>query len=659
MTDSRLRLTLCLGVWLSVWAPVSAVGAEDPLLALGLGDLMKIKVITVQRRESELGKTAAPTFVLTSDDIRRSGATMLPDLLRLVPGVEVARVNGNSWAISARGLNNGAANKLLVLIDGRTVYSQLFAGVFWDVQDIPLESIDRIEVILGPGGSLWGANAVNGIINIIRKPASQRQGTAAAVTGGSEDRFIGDVSQGWNIGEKVQAATYAHYREFDDMKRVGQSGGNDDAGRYGSAGFRADGAAGKNTWQLSADGYKGEFDANRTVFSLTPPSATLKNDFTDVNGANLLGKVNTKVESGIVSLLAYYDRTERRIPDYFSEVRNTGEVDIQHELNAGRRNTFTYGTSFRATADQVGNSFSIAWDPSSAFNRIYSVFAQDEFRITPRLAFTAGSKLEHNDYTGWELQPSGRLGFQATPDHFLWASVSQAVRTPTRLDADAHVVGAVQPVGPTTLEVQGGERFDSEHVTAYEAGYRAQPTERTYFSLSTFYNSYRDLRSVEQSPPDFSTDPVPHNRVSFFEDNKVYGESYGGEFAPRVQLFSWWKVEAQYSLIHLRLHDETGSQDFSTVRTERNDPQQQFTFMSNWNLPHRVELDGYVRWVDKLKNLNIGDYTAIDLRLAWAATEKLSTEIAGRNLFAPPHREFSGTAEVEPSVYGKISWHTR
>jgi len=624
---------------------------------MDFSDLMKIKVVSVQHRETDLRTTPAPTFVLTSEDIRRSAATSVPDVLRLVPGLEVARVSGNSWAISARGLNGTAANKLLVLVDGRTVYSQVFAGVFWDVQDIPLDSIERIEVILGPGGSLYGANAVNGIINIIRKPATQRQGTAASVTAGSEDRFIGDVSQGWKAGRNAQAVAYAHYREFDALKRFGSSGGNNDEGRFGSGGFRADGVAGDHDWSVSSDVYSGEFHASRTVLSLTAP-AREASDFTEVNGQNVIGKVRSKVDSGVVTVQAYYDRTERRIPDFFSEIRDTGEVEFHHEVNAGRRNTFTWGASFRATADRIGNSFSISWDPQNEFNKIYSLFAQDEFRVTPNLFFTLGSKFEHNDYTGWELQPSARAGYTITPDQFLWAAVSRAVRTPSRLDADARILLAVQP-GPTTLEVQGGERFDSEIVTAYEAGYRARPAERVYVSLTAFYNRYDDLRSLEQGAPQFVNAPVPYTRIPLFEDNKIWGESYGGGVAPQMDLFSWWRVKAQYSLIHLRLHNDADSLDFITGRTEGNDPQHQALFMSSWNLPHRIELDAYVRWVDELKNLNVDDYTAVDLRLGWAATKNWSVEAVGRDLFRPPHREFSGTAEVEPSVYGKVSWRTR
>lgn len=642
-------LVFAFAVTTSVAAP-----AADTFLNLGFGDLMKIKVVSVQRRPTALRSTPAPTHILTAEDIRRSGATVLPDVLRLVPGLHVARASGNTWSISARGFNSGAANKMLVLVDGRSVYSQLHAGVFWDVQNIPLDSIERIEVILGPGGSLWGANAVNGIVNIIRKPAAARPGTAVAVTAGNEDRIIGDVSQGWKMGE-ADAVAYARYHEFDDMKRVGQSGGADDEGTLGVGGFRVDGQVRTLQWTLSGDAYGGEFGQNSTVSTLTPPSRFMNNDETTVNGANVVGRLRIPVRAGgAVSVQTYWDRNERRIPQLFHEVRNTVQTDVQHELAPIGRHTVTYGAYFRQTHDKVGNSFSVSWDPASETNRIYSVFLQDQFQYTPRLGLTVGSKFEHNDYSGWEVQPSARLGFQLSENQFVWAGVSRAVRTPTRLDVDARLVGAIQ-AGPTSLEVQGGENFESEKLLAYEAGYRAQPTSRTYLTVSGFYNRYNDLRSIEQSGSQPSFDPVPHLRVPFILDNNLWGESFGGVIAPQYQVFQWWRLKAQYSYLHLRLHNEPGSVDFTTVRTERNDPTHLFTAISSWNLPHRLELDGIVRWVDELRNLNVGDYTAIDLRVGWNASSSVSMELVGRNLFETSHRESNGLSEVEPSVHGKVS----
>jgi iron complex outermembrane recepter protein len=649
-----LALTLLSWIIKATAAPAEAI---EPLLQMGLGDLMKVKVTSLQRRDSELRKTLAPTYVMDSEAIRRSGATTIPDLLRRVPGVHVARINGNTWAISARGFNSAVANKLLVLVDGRSVYSPLFAGVFWDVQEIPLESIDRIEVIRGPGGALWGANAVNGIINIIRKSPKERLGSRVSVTAGDEDRFIGEVSQGAELGKNAQAVVYGRYREFDALRRP-TGGSSEDDGSIGSAGVRAHGLAAAGEWMVSSDAYDGKFKENRAIFSLTPPSIDVFNDDTDVAGMNLVAQIRRKLENGAAMVRTFYDRSQRRIPRLFDETRETFDLEVQRELPAGPRHTLTYGAGVRSTTDRIGNTFSISWDPSADTTKIFSLFAQDQMKLTRRSWIEVGSKFERNDYTHWETQPNLRLGFQPDPEQLWWAAVSRAVRTPTRYDRDVRFPGVILP-GPATLEGRGSDLFDSEKVVAYEAGYRSQPTPRFFTSNAVFFNRYSDLHTFEAGAPEVRTDPVPHTAFPFFSENRAWGESFGFETSERYQVVRWWTVEAQYTYLHLRLHLDEGSADFTTIPSERSDPSNQFTLISNWTMPHDFEFDGIVRWVDELKALGVDDYTAIDLRLGWRATPSIDTEIVGQNLFESSHREYAGAAEVEPSVHAKISWRVR
>jgi iron complex outermembrane recepter protein len=456
----------------------------------------------------------------------------------------------------------------------------------------------------------------------------------------------------------VNAVGYAKYHEHDGLKKVNDGDVGDDGGLV-TGGARVDGVHGKTArWTVSGDGYTGKFDEPRTVFSPVVPFSTVANVHTLVNGGNLTASGSRQLPAGEISVNTYWEHSQRKIPEILDETRDTGSLDIKHELPVARRHTLTWGAGARVTRDGERNTFGVAWDPPSEVNHLYSLFGQDEYQVNRRLWLTLGSKFERNDYTRWEAQPSGRLGWRLSDEHLLWGAVSRAVRTPTRFDEDVRAVAVATP-GPAFLAIHGDNRFVSEKLVAYEAGYRGTPSRRVFIDVAGFYNRYYDLSSLEPGTPFVQASPGPATIVPFFFENRAWGESFGGEIAPRVELLPWWRLETQYSYLHLRLHADRDSGDFVVANSERNDPIHRVSVVNDFTLPHRVVLTATVRWVDDLPNLGVRDYGAFDLGTQWAPTPAWKLDLEGRNLLEHSHREFSGVAEVEPSVYGRISWFHR
>ncbi len=638
---------------------INSFSIQRSLVGLDFGDLMKIKVSSVERREKDLLQTAAAVRVISADEIRRSGATNIPDLLRGVAGLSVARVNGNNWAISARGGQSTLSNKLLVMIDGRSVYTPLFAGVFWDVQDIPLESIKQIEIIRGPGGTVWGANAVNGVINIIRKSPEEALGTVASVTSGTEDRFIGNVETAWKAGKKTTASAYGRYREFDDLQALNGAGAGDQ-GHQGGGGFRIDGKANESaSWIVSSDAYGGQFFENRTNPVLAPVAANVPIHVqTDVDGMNAMVHWTQELDAaGAVSFQSYYDRTHRRIPQIFEETRNTLDLTAQHQIPVARVHLFTYGAGFRTTTDRVGNTLGARFEPDRDTANITNLFVQDEMQLLPFWNVNIGTKFEHNTYTGWEAQPSIRSAWEFTRNNVLWGSVSRAIRTPTRLDRDVKLQSVISAAPPALLSAQGTDNFVSEKLTAYEIGYRGRPVQPVLVGLTGFYNVYDHLRGAGFGPSYFETDPAPaHVVVPLLINNDLRGETYGAELAPRFKVSEWWTVRAAYGYLHQRLHVIEGGNDIIAAGAEVTDPVHQASLRSSWDIGPRVEFDAGVRWVGKVQAGAVDDYTEADARAAFKATDALTFEIVGQNLLNPYHVEFTGGERVERLVYGKTTW---
>ena len=605
------------------------------LKRLSLEELMNLEVTSVSKQPQSLFTSPAAIQVITQEDIRRSGASSIPEALRLAPNLQVAQVDSRQWAITARGFNqpSGLANKLLVMIDGRSVYTPLFAGVFWDVQDTLMEDIDRIEIISGPGATLWGANAVNGVISIITKSAKETQGTLLTAGGGTQLNDFGGVRYGGKLGENVYFRLYGKY--FDRESTLLPSGGqatND--WRMGQGGLRLDWLPPSgDILTFQADGYSGAIEQ-------PGPGDTT------VDGQNVLGRWTHPLgQDSDLTLQTYFDRTHRRIPTTFAEDLDTFDIDFQYRFPLGQRQSIMIGAGYRLMHDSVNNSPNLAFLPARRNLQLFSGFLQDEITLVPeRLQVTIGSKLEHNDYSGWEAQPSARIAWTPNQQQTVWAAVSRAVRSPSRIDRELFVPGA-----PPFL-LAGGPGFESENVIAYELGYRIRPEPRLTLSLAAFFNEYDDIRSVE---------PLASNTNTLVIGNGRRAEAWGAELSGSYQVTDWWRLRGGYTYLRRHTFLKPGSQDLNGPQAEGNDPEHQFSLQSMLDLPCHFELDCNLRYVDTLPSPSVPSYFTVDVHLAWHPRPNLEFAIVGQNLCADQHPEFGAAGarqEIPRSVYGKVTW---
>lgn len=603
--------------------PASGGGLAD----LSLEELANLEVTSVSRRAEPLSGAPASIFVITGDDIRRSGATSLAEALRLAPNLHVARVDARQYAISARGFNSTVANKLLVLIDGRTVYTPLFSGVFWDAQDTLLEDIERIEVISGPGATLWGSNAVNGVINVITKPATDTRGALAYAGGGDEETALG-ARHGLRLDNGGALRVYG--KGFARDSTVRASGADaPDAWRRGQAGFRADWGAGTDLYTLQGDAYQGKAD------QAAPGDVR-------ISGGNVLVRWQRQLAgSDRVQVQAYFDNTHREIPGTFAERLDTYDLEFQHALAVGRDHLLAWGGGHRMARDRVTNSPSLAFLPANRDLKWTNVFVQDEYRVSDALRFTAGAKVEHNPYTGSELLPSARLAWRLDGSRLLWAAASRAVRAPSRLDRELFAPGQ-----PPFLVLAGGPEFRSEISKVFELGYRAQPSARASYSVTAFRSLHDHLRSIEPGPQG----PVIANRME--------GESTGLEGWGNLQVTPRWRLSVGGTLLDQDLRLEPGSGS-TGVSVAGNDPKRQFSLRSSHELGAGHEFDLLVRYVSALPDPAVPDYAAFDARYAWRARAGLELSVSVQNLFDDRHAEFGSAAsrsEIERSVFLRVKW---
>lgn len=610
-------------------------GSSPTLLkALSVEELMNVVVTSVSRRAEPLSHAASAIQVVTHEDIRRSGATSLPEALRLASNLQVAQVDSRQWAISARGFNGTTANKLLVLIDGRTVYTPLFSGVFWDVQDVPLQDIDRIEVISGPGATLWGANAVNGVINVITKRPQDTRGLLVSGGGGTALRGFGAARYGGTLGEGVRYRVYG--KGFDRDATAFPTGLNaTDDWQMGQGGFRVDWDASKiNRFTLQGDLYGGQ---------MGQPSGS----DVAVNGGNVLGRWSrTLSATSDLRVRLYFDRTHRDIPGVFAENLNTYDIELQHRALLGRRHNLVWGVSYRLLDDHVRNSPSLAFLPADIARSWFGGFLQDEIMLVPeRLTMALGAKLEHNEYTGFEIQPSGRVNWKIGGAGTLWAAVSRALRAPSRIDREFFVPGQ----SPYVLA--GGPDFRSEEELAYELGYRLRRRSLT-MSLATFYNRYEGLRSLEQTNPPAASPLVIGNGLD--------GESYGAELTAEYRIADAWRVRLGYTELRVNIWAKPTSTDNSQGNTESHSPDRQFSLHSSVELPADLRLDGGFRYVSEIANQQVPGYAELDARLTWSPTAQLALSLVGQNLLHRRHAEFGTPAsrrEIERGLQGGVEWH--
>ena len=610
-----------------------AAPALSELKKLSVEELMNVEVTSVSRRPEKLSETASAIQVITDGDIRRSGATNLAEALRLASNLEVAQIDSRQWAISARGFNNASANKLLVLMDGRTLYSPLHAAVFWDVQDTLLEDIDRIEVISGPGAAQWGANAVNGVINITTKSAKDTQGLIVEGGGGSTLSGFGGVRYGGTVAPGVH---YRIYGKYFDRDRTTFASGRDGANNWdmSQGGFRMDwDTTATDLLTLQGDGYNGRTGQ--------PAAGDIR-----VSGGNVLGRWSRALsEKSNVSLQWYWDRTHRRIPGTFAEDLDTYDIDFQHRLALGDRHDVVWGASYRLIDDQQLNDYPVlAFLPAHVRRESFSVFVQDEISLVKdHLHLTLGTKLEHNFYTGFESQPSARLTWLASKEQTVWAAVSRAVRTPSRIDGEFY-----SPRDPPYTLLQGNPNFASEELLAYELGWRVQPQPNLSLAMAAFYHDYDKLRTTERVNPAV---PFP-----LYLANGQEGTSTGVELTADYRATDKWRLRAGYTELHLDLRNKPGSTSPAPTDT---DPEHQFSLRSSLDLPGRFEFDANYRFVARIPSQHLPAYDELDLRLGWQPTTQLELSVVGQNLLRDRHAEFNTAATrqyIERSVYGKVTW---
>ena len=608
------------------------------LLKLSLEDLMNIQVTSVSKNMENLEQTASAIQVITQADIRNSGAKTLPEALRLASNLQVAQVNSSQWAISARGFNNVLANKLLVLIDGRAVYTPMYAGVFWDVQNVLLEDVDRIEVISGPGGTLWGANAVNGVINVITKNSKHTKGLFAEAGAGSNFPGFASLRYGGQLNNKIT------YRVFGTGFKLGNT-------------LLTNGSKANDEWTMCKAGFRTDWDASEKDLVTFQgnlyrgrPNPDAADTAVTATGDNLMLRwTHTSSERSDFQLQLYYDHTWRKFGNPFSEDLKTYDIDWQHRIKFGNRHEVTYGTNFRMMDHNVNDLPLFGFFPARKTLYLYSGFLQDKILlIKDRLHFTIGGKIEHNSYTEFECQPNGRLSYTPTEKQTIWAAVSQAVRTPSRIDRDFAAY-----LAPGVAFIQGNKNFISETLTAYELGWRLQPHKTLSISLSSFYNIYDNIRSAEPG-----TTPPLNTPITF--GNGVQGETYGIELAFMNQLTSWWSLKGGYTFLKKHLWLKADSKDANDATAESDDPQHQLVIQSNIKLPARFELGTVIRYVDKLPEPYVPSYFGLDMRIGWMLSKTIELNLVAQNLLDNHHPEFIPASpsprEIERSIYGKISF---
>jgi iron complex outermembrane receptor protein len=657
---------LLAAIWLTFPAP--AQQKPEDLGQRSIEDLMNYEVTSVSKREQKMSQVAAAVFVITPEDIRRSGATNIPDLLRMVPGLDVGQINSNTWAVSARGFNHELADKLLVLIDGRSVYTLTFAGVTWDTQDVPLDDIARIEVIRGPGGTLWGANAVNGVINIITKKAGDTQGTLIASGGGTQERASGTAQHGGKIAGDFSYRAFSKYLDRSHTPDMEGDGSSDDWHLL-HGGFRVDGSLSEaDSLTVQGDIYSGREGAEIIHTSIDPPENTNVRTHADLSGGNVLGRWDHTSSNGSeTTLQMYFDRNARYGPES-NEIRNTIDFDLQHRVALGRRNDLMWGAGYRLSADRTEGTIDLAYVPSARTVQIFSTFVQDEITLLPdRLFLTVGTKVEHDDFNGFDADPSLRLAWTPSTRNTLWGAVSRASRTPSRLDTAAYIGIAAFPGDngvPQEVILYGNPRQEAEHVIANELGYRAQPISRLSVDIATFFNIYDNLRTREFGTPFLQPISGPARWViPITWGNQMHGTTQGVEVSADWRVADRWTLSPGYSLLQMHLHPDAGSQDLSSAPgTEGSNPRHQAQLRSHVDLRRNLSWDASVSYVDQLPAQAIPSYVRVDTQLSWRLGERLRFSLVGQNLLHDHHPESNdiftivNASQVKRGAYARITW---
>lgn len=631
--------------------------AEKDVGDLSIEELLNIKITTASRKEERVARTASSVSVLTQEDIRRSGVTSVAEALRMVPGVDVAQVNQHAWSISARGFQSVLANKLLVLIDGRSVYSPLYSGVYWDVQDTMLEDVERVEVVRGPGATVWGANAVNGVINIITKSSKDTQGFMANGSAGTRETSVDSIRYGGKMNDNAFYRVWAKYAKRDEGSLAVSSLAAHDGWDKWQAGSRMDfHPTHEDSIILEGEYYKGSFEEKPAIAQLRTPFTVFPTNEADMAGGHVLSRWQHAFSADSeTSLQFYYDRTEREEVK-LNQAIDTIDVDFNHRVKLNIHE-LVYGVGYRHVKEGIDNTFTAIFDPEDRETDLFNAFIQDEVTIVPdKFWFTFGSKFEHNDFSGFEYQPSVRALWSPLKNHSFWASASRSVRTPSPTETDLRAnLLAVPPFFLASLFPNHG--IPSEKVFSYEAGYRAQLHKRFSFDASGYYNMYHNLRSNE--PGTFFLERVPapiHFTLPVTQQADMRGETYGGEFAATWLPVDRFRIQAGYSFMKLLLHKDSNARAKDAEDAEGQSPEHQFNVRTWLDLPHNVELDTALYFVDGLKNLNVPSYTRLDVRVGWRPVSHFEVSVGGQNLLRGRHEEYApDQAWVERNLYLKCT----
>lgn len=643
------------------------------LSKMSLEALMDIEITSASRKPQRLADVASAVFVINQEDIRRSGATSIPDLLRMAPGVQVARIDSSKWAVSIRGMNGRFSNKLLVLKDGRSIYTPLFSGVYWETQDTPLEDIERIEVIRGPGAALWGSNAVNGVINIITKTSADTHGVLVSSGGGTFEKQFGTVRYGSKSGESSDFRIYAQHSGRGDGDDSRGASAND-SWNISTGGFRFDSQlTSRDTFSLQGDVYTSAYNETYTLYRLPtlsdPTYSFVQQASSEGNGGNLRSRwQRTLSYTDSIALQLSYDHYQRRMV-VLDEVRDTMDLDFQHRFALGGRNDIIWGAGYRYSHDNLGVTPYISFSEPSKGAHLMSGYLHDEISLVPtKLSLVLGARLEYNDNPDLAFQPNGRLIWTPLPQHTFWGSVSRAIRTPSRGDSDITYRYRTLPPGtlgnplPMQLEIIGSSNFASEKIIAYELGYRTEPFHRLTCDVSLFYNNYNSLRVLQTGAP-YLLSPASLSQPMLLS-NDMHGHTYGYEISATAMPYDWWKLQLAYSYLKSYMSLDNGSVD-ETNRSNAasGSPRNQFSLRSLFSLGNQVELDFWVRGVDRVDSIDsvsIAGYVTTDIRLAWKPARTVELSLVGQNMMQSRHAEYipefinTTPSEMPRSIYGKL-----
>jgi len=651
MRIARSARVVCrLLVFACIANPLTALAqapTADELARASLEELMNIRITSAERKEQRADDVPAAVSVITQDDIRRSGLTTLPEIFRLVPGMQVAQMNASEWAVSVRGFNSMYSDKLLVLIDGRSLYNRGFSGVFWDGQHIMVSDIDRIEVIRGPGGTAWGANAVNGVINIITKSAAETKGTSVDVGMGTFDRDSGGIRYGGGLGH-LDYRVYSQWSDRGNGLTAAGAPANDRSHSF-TTGVRADWSRGPDSVMAEASYMDAQARPNWVSVKnfVDPPSSE---GVSDLDEAALLGRWTHRGSSGALLQLQAFTALSHRDETTLYQAERTTDLDVQYQATVGSRHEVVAGGGYRGSG--LGTVKTFTTDIAADDARVFNGFVQDEFSLSRVLKVTVGSKLEHDTFAGWGLLPSARVMWNVAASQRAWAAVSRARRTPSAAYRSLKLYFGSVPGDnglPIVFGIIGNPNYRSEELLQLEGGYRIQLGSTASIDVAGFRGDYDNSSTIEPLAPTFETTPVPHVLVNVQYDNLLHVDTEGIEISGRWSPVPKWRLDGSYSAVHFRPHLDPASQDVAALSFDGNAPQHQWQIHSTTQLSPRVQFDGSLFHVGRLRQLDVPAYTRIDARLEFKLTRQLSAIAVGQNLLQAAHAEFS---DVNSGVVG-------